>query len=454
MQTVLTLATLEGQVRQRLQAQDLAGLRGLLTGQHPADVADVIDRLAEVEQVQVFRLLDPDQAGDVLSETSVGATRRLIESLPPSEAALLFNHISLDDIVEILGEDVPHYRQTLLKAMGPQVAQEARALLTYPPRSAGRLMTQQFVRVRPEMTVAQGLQLLRRVGQSVETITDLYSLDPDDKLIGVVALRDILAAPPEQPLRDLTHTDPIVAAPETDQEEVARLVSQYDLFALPVIARDGRLLGIVTVDDVIDVLVEENTEDVLRMGAIQAGPSDESYFGVPIWRAINRRVGWLLLLFLAGTVTINVLQQFQATLAQVVALSFFMPLLIGTGGNTGAQTVSTMVRGLALGHIQPGDVLRVVGRELTSGLLLGCLLGAAALVLALLLGNTLPLAAVVALSIIAICTWANTMGALVPIGAQRFGLDPALVSSPLITTLVDATGLTIYMLIAKALLGI
>jgi magnesium transporter len=272
--------------------------------------------------------------------------------------------------------------------------------------------------------------------------------------LGTVALRDVITAAPQQRLHDLMRRQPVRVSPETDQEDVARTVAQRNLLTIPVVSESGRMLGIVTVDDVIDVLIEESTEDVLRFGAVEGGATDESYFDVPIWRAVRRRVGWLLILFLTGTLTINVLGRFEDALDQVVALSFFIPLLIGTGGNTGAQTVSTMVRGMALGEIRLRDALRVIAREFGSGLVLGSLLAVVALGFALLLGNSLNLALVVALSIVAVCTWANTIGALVPLLAQRAGLDPALVSAPLITTLVDATGLAIYLLIASAVLGI
>ena len=245
-----------------------------------------------------------------------------------------------------------------------------------------------------------------------------------------------------------------MVVPETDQEEVARIVSRYDILSLPVVGVDGKLLGIITVDDVIDVLVQESTEDVLRFGAVERGRGDESYFDTPMLHVIRRRVGWLMVLFLTGTITINVLGRFEATLDKMVALSFFIPLLIGTGGNTGAQTVSTMVRGMALGEIQLRDGWRVLRREFSSGLILGLLLAGVAFGFALVLGNPVPLALVVSLSIIAVCTWANIMGALVPLFTQSIGLDPALVSAPLIATLVDATGLTIYLLIAKALLNL
>jgi magnesium transporter len=250
-------------------------------------------------------------------------------------------------------------------------------------------------------------------------------------------------------------TQLVTVTPETDQEEVARLVARYDFLALPVVAPNGRMLGIITVDDVIDVLVQESTEDVLRFSGIEGGPElDQPYFTVPILRVVRKRVGWLLLLFLAETFTGSVLRFFENELAQVVALSFFIPLLIGTGGNTGAQTVSTLIRGLALGEIRLRDTWRVVARELGNGLLLGLLLGCVAFGRSLMWGSSVQLSLVVGLTIVAICTWANTIGALIPLVAQKVGIDPAVVSAPLITTLVDATGLAIYLIIAKVLLGL
>jgi magnesium transporter len=315
-------------------------------------------------------------------------------------------------------------------------------------------MTEKFVRIRPEMTLLEVMDHLRRIDPEVETITDLYALDADSRLVGVVSLRDVIRGQPNQRVAGIMQTQIISVTPETDQEEVARMVSRYDFLALPVLAADGRMLGIITVDDVIDVLVQESTEDVLRFGGVEGGLIDQPYFTVPIVRVVRKRVGWLLLLFLAETFTGSVLRLFESELARVVALSFFIPLLIGTGGNTGAQTVSTLIRGLALGEIRLRDTWRVIVRELGSGLLLGLLLGGVAFGRALLWGSTLPLAAVVGLTIVAICTWANTIGSLIPLVAQKIGIDPALVSAPLITTLVDATGLAIYLLIAKVLLGL
>lgn len=452
MQTVQPLDSLEQQVRTAVHHNDLAAVTDLLREQHPADVADILDRLPHHERLLVFEHLTPSQAADVLSETDYAATRDLLRTLDPERTRDLLQQIAVDDVVEILGEDVPGERQRLLEVLEPHTQQTIRAMLAYPPRSAGRLMNAAFIAVAGELTAAAVLHKIAQVSDDVETINDLYVCDEQRHLEGVVRLRAVLAAAPDTPLAALLAERLITVTPETDQEEVARLVSQYDLLSIPVVDDAQRLLGIITVDDVVDVLVQEGNEDVLRLGAVQSGATDETYFGVPIARSIQRRIGWLLLLFLTSVLTVNVLEIFEDVLAQEVALSFFIPLLIGTGGNTGAQSVSTLVRSLAMGDVRMRDMWRVIEREVIVGLLLGILLGVAGFGLALVLGNTTEIALVIGLTIIAICTWSNVMGSIVPIIAQRFGLDPALVSAPLITTLVDATGLAIYMLIAQWIL--
>jgi magnesium transporter len=449
--TINWIDALEQHIRRALDEDDLAELHAILAGRHPADVADVIDRLDDEDKLRVFRLLAPAQAAEVLGETSSDATAELLEQLPPAEAGDLLDRLPMDDVAEILTEDVPERQLALLAEMEPSDAAEVRSLLQYPPQSAGRLMVDKFVRVPPEMTAAETIALLRRIDPEIETLNDLYVLNEAHQLLGVVPLRAVITATPERRLDEIMNKQIGTARPETDQEDVARLVSRYDLLALPIVTADGRMLGIVTVDDVVDVLVEESTEDVLRFGGVEVG-ADQAYFSVPIVKRIRQRIVWLLLLFLAGTLTSGVVRLFEDELAELIVLSSFIPLLIGTGGNTGAQTVSTVIRGLALGEIRLRDSWRVLLRELGNGLLLGLLLGAIAFVWVYLWGYGAALAGVVGLSIVAICTWANTIGSVVPLIARRLGIDPATVSAPLITTLVDATGLAIYLMIAKTLL--
>jgi magnesium transporter len=452
--SITWVEALEQRVRNVLAAGDLEGLRILLANRHPADIAEVIDRLDDDDKIRLFRLLPPRQAADVLGETSADATRELLEQLPAEEAGDLLDSLPMDDVAEILTEDVPDLQNELLTAMEPRDAAEVRALLSYPPKSAGRLMTDKFVRVRPEMSAAEAIAFLRLIDPEIESFTDLYVLNPAQQLLGVVPLRAVITAPPGRRMSEIMNPHIVTVPPETDQEQVARLVARYDMLALPVVG-EGRMLGIVTVDDVIDVLVSEGTEDVLRFGGVGSGDGmEQPYFTVPILRVVRKRIVWLLLLFLAGTLTGSVLSAFENELERMVMLSVFIPLLIGTGGNTGAQTVSTVIRGLALGEIRSRDTMHVVFRELLGGLVLGSLLGCVAFGWTLLWGYTTELAAVVALTIVAICLWANVIGSLVPLIAQKLGIDPAVVSAPLITTLVDATGLAIYLLIAKGLLGL
>ena len=450
-----TADQLEAQVRVSVRAGDTELLRTLLDEQHPADIAAVLDRLDQAGRHTVFGLLPPALAAKALDEMSIEATRQVLDTLPPEEVSRLLQRLPQDEATEILTEDVPEQQAKLLALLPAEQASALRVAIRYPPESAGRMMTEKFSRVRPEMTAAETLAFLRQEQANVETLTNLYVVDAENRLLGVVSLREVVVAEPERRLQDLMNRRLVTVAPEADREVVARLVSHYDYLAIPVVDAAGHILGIVPVDDVIDVLVSEGTEDILRFGGMEGGGAiDQPYFTVPILVVIRKRVGWLLLLFVAETLTGTVLRFFESELAKVVALSFFIPLLIGTGGNTGAQTVSTLIRGLALGEIKVADVWRVIGREFGSGLVMGLLLGVVAFGRALLWGSTPGLAMVVGLTIVAICCWANTIGSLIPLIAYKLKIDPAVVSAPLITTLVDATGLAIYMLIAKAILGL
>jgi magnesium transporter len=273
-----------------------------------------------------------------------------------------------------------------------------------------------------------------------------------DRLLGAVSLRDLVMAEFDKPLTEIMRKKPVTVSVSDDQEAVAQKIGKYNLLAVPVLEQDGRVVGFVTVDDVIDVLIEEGTEDILRMAAVEPGALDKPYFNNPILRVVRKRIGWLLLLFVAETFTGTVLRFYENELAAVVALSFFIPLLIGTGGNAGSQTVTTIIRSIALGEVRLRDSWRVLAREASTGIMIGVVIGGVAFGRALLWGAPGALAITVSLTVLAICTWSTTVGSLIPLAAERFGVDPAVLSAPLITTLVDATGLVIYFSIAKAIL--
>jgi magnesium transporter len=337
--------------------------------------------------------------------------------------------------------------------MHPRTAQEIRDLLIYPEDSAGRLMTRKFVRVNQEMTAAEIIAHIRKTNQRYETIADIYVLDPASRLIGVASLREVLTASAGTAIKSFMVTDPSTITPDAPAEEAARILARYDFLALPVVTPDEKMLGIITVDDAIDVLTAAQTSDLLSIGGLPGEAGSAPYFTVPILRVIRQRLVWLVLLFVGGSITSGVLESFSVELGAVVALSFYIPLLIGTGGNTGSQNVSMIIRGMTTNDIRSGDVLRVARRELASGVILGLLLGAIAYFRVVLQeGQETALPLVVAVSVIAVCTWSNVIAAVIPMLARRFKIDPALISAPLISTTVDATGLLIYMLIAKALL--
>lgn len=459
------MVSLAEQFRAALRTPGGAGGDVALTaasqGAHSADIAEALRDLTNPESLAVFNWLDNDRAADVLGALEPDTARFILANAPPARIVDLLDRLPMDDAAWVISEAEPERAAVLmaqLQSKAPTDADEVRELLTYEEGKAGRLMNDNFVRLAPELSIREALAEIRRVDSEVETLTDVYVVENahrrNETLIGVLSLREVLRADDDQNVADVMKRDLITVTVDTDQEDVARLFSKYDFLAMPVLDREGYLAGIITVDDIIDVLTEENTEDQLKFSGISVEPGvvNLPYFSTPIFRVVRSRVGWLVLLFVAETATGFVLRHFEDELAKVVALSFFIPLLIGTGGNTGAQTVSTIIRGLALKEIKTADTFRVFVRELMSGLLLGLMLGSIGFVRALLWGSGLQLSLVVGFTLLAICAWANTIGSMIPLVAQRFKIDPALVSAPLITTLVDATGLVIYLTIAKVLI--
>jgi magnesium transporter len=420
-----------------------------------ADLADLVNQLTLQEAATVMAMLAVPRAIEVFDQPSLQRRSAILEQIEPGRAGQILEGLSADErtaIVRPLGE---HERRRLLPKLSPAVRAEVERLLQYPDHSAGGIMTTEFVRLAPRMTVGECLKHIRAVAREKESIYACYVLEPETgRLLGSVSLRDLVMAELDQPVEKVMRRRPVTVAAIEDQEAVANKIARYNLLAVPVLEKDGSVVGFVTVDDVIDVLIEEGTEDVLKMAAVQTGALDRPYFESPVLSVVRRRLGWLLLLFVAGTLTSTVIKHYSGELEAVVALSFFIPLLIGTGGNAGAQTVMTVVRSLALGEIRFRYAWKVVAREAATGMVLGLLIGSVALGQAAMAGASTKLALTVAATMLAICAWATTVGALIPLGAQRLGMDPAVLSAPMITTLVDATGLVIYFRIAKLFLDL
>lgn len=433
--------------------ESLVGIGAEVADLPPADLAELINELTLAEAASVVSLLPVQRAIEICDQPTMRRRAAILEQLEPPRAAQILAGLSADERTDIIQKMGQHERHRILPKLSSEIRKEVEGLLRYPPHTAGGIMTTEFVRLDPRMTVADALKHIRSVAREKESIYACYVMDPGTgRLHGAVSLRDLVMAELETAVTKVMRPKPVTVNALDDQEAVAQKIGKYNLLAVPVLEKDGSVVGFVTVDDVIDVLIEEQTEDILRMAAVEPGALDKPYFDNPIFRVVRKRIGWLLLLFVAETFTGTVLRYYENELAAVVALSFFIPLLIGTGGNAGSQTVTTIIRSIALGEIRLKDAGRVLAREMSTGMMIGLLIGGVAFGRALLWGAHVPLAFTVSLTVLAICCWSTTVGSLIPIAAERFGVDPAVLSAPLITTLVDATGLIIYFTIAKIIL--
>ena len=414
-------------------------------------IADELARLARHERAVPFRLLDRDRALEVFELLDPSLQQELLDGLRETSVRELFERMDPDDRARLTEEMPAKVARRLLAGLSANERRLTATLLGYAEDSAGRLMSPEVASLRAGMTAADALDRLRRIGRSSETIYALPVTDDRRRLVGALGLRDLVLAEPTASVGDLMNTDVFSARVDTDQEEVARLMREADLLALPIVDSEDRLVGIVTVDDAMEVLEEEETEDVARSGG--AEPLGRPYMATSVLQLARSRVIWLLVFIAAGAVTVNVMAVFESTLAGAVALAFFVPLVIGTAGNTGAQSATTITRALAVGEIRPADLPPVVVREVTTGLLLGALLAVIAFVPIAVLVDP-RIGAVVGLTLLTGCTFASLIGSALPLVAKRLGLDPAVMSIPLITALIDASGLIVYFLFAIAIMGL
>jgi magnesium transporter len=453
-----TITLVQEQVEDLLKANQTDALQQLLTEFHPADIAELLDELSAQDAVTVFEILPDEVASEVLDETGSEVRQELVDKIDDERLADLLDELPMDDAAEFL-EDLPEkVADRLLDLMEPDEAEEVRELLSYEEETAGRLMTRDVAMLRRYWTAAEAIEYLHALNETdeAESLHYLYVVDRYDRLLGVVPIRSLLLARPNVTIETIMQTNVVSILVTADQEELAETVSKYDFVSIPVVDLAGRLLGVVTVDDVLDILEEEATEDIQRLGGSE--PLDQPYFAVSVMHMVRKRVIWLLLLFVAATLTGTVIRTFEYELETVIALGIFIPLVTGTGGNAGSQTVTTVIRALALGEVKLDDILRVWKREVLTGLLLGLLLGVVGFIRAITWDTGYrtfwDVSLVVALTLPLVVIWANSVATVVPIIAERLKIDPTVISAPMITTIVDATGLAIYFLIAKWLLGL
>ncbi len=448
-----TLGPLLDGLRDAVAANDAGRARACAAEMLEEDALALLEDLRPAELSRLFAILGDEALAQLLARLDDRDAARILSRMSTAQAADILEEIDPDDATDILEEVDPALVEGLLVAMEPEEAAELRDLMAYPPESAGGIMTPAFVAVAPNLRADQAVAALRRVAEEAETVNYVYVCDPGDHLLGVLSLHALVLTAPSTPVRDLMVRDITTVPVLADQEEAARLLTERDLLALPVVDPDGRLVGIITADDVADVLEQEATEDIERLGGSQ--PLTEPYLRASPLLLFRKRIVWLLVLFVAQFFSISVLEQYQADFAAVPVLSIFVPILIGTGGNVGSQTVSTVIRALAVGEVRPRDVLRIVGKEMTTGLALGVAMAVLMFGRGLLNGqgevDATSLGLTLGLTIMILATWAATVAAVLPLALSKLRVDPAVVSAPFITSLIDGTGLIIYFSLAGAL---
>lgn len=449
MSTVATDALLE-EIQELIREREREGVAGLAERIGPAEWAALVPRLDPSEIAVLLQWLPDEEIPQILEELDPHEAAAILRTLSRQEAATLLAGMDPDDatdVVENLSE--PEASQILIR-MDPEEAAEIRRLANFPPDSAGGIMTPEFVAVSSDATANEAIAAIRSLVGQAETVDYVYVVDAERHLIGVLSLYRLMLSPGDTPVTELIAPTTVRVRATADQETAANLLTERNLLAIPVVDDEDHLLGIITQDDVADVLEQEATEDIARLGGSQ--PLNVPYRRSSVALLVRKRIGWLLLLFVAEAYTGTVLRTFSNELEAAVALSFFIPLLIGTGGNVGSQSVTLIVRAMALNEVTLRDVGWIVWKELRVGLILGGIMAVVALGRAELLGVGLNIGFVVAATILAICVWSATVAAILPLTLRRLGVDPAVVSAPLITTLVDGTGLVIYFEIARFLL--
>ncbi len=439
------------QLEAMLASGNYDGVKTLLQPVQPVDIAEAIGSLPLILQALAFRLLSKNEAIEVYEYLDPVIQQSLLDRLRSGEVLELVEEMSPDDRVRLFDELPAKVVRRLLAQLSPSERRVTAQLLGYESETAGRLMTTEFIDLKEFHSAAQALTIVRRQAPETETIYSLYVTDRERHLTGILSLRDLVTADPDALIGDVMTRDVVNITTDTDQEEVARAIQRYDFLALPVVDREQRLVGIVTVDDVIDVIEQEATRDLYAAGAVQAGDEDD-YFQSNLFVVARRRVVWLALLVLANGLTTQVIAMNDLVLKQVVLLAAFIPLLIGTGGNVGAQSSTVVIRGLSTQRIQNLGLMKAVFRESVAGALLGLLMLVVVVPFAWWRGESPLVGAAVGISLMAITTLAATAGAALPLLFDRMGLDPALMSAPFITTATDVAGVLIYLRTASWLL--
>lgn len=450
----MRLAQLIGPELETLVRENPAEVSDLLDEVHPEDFADIIDSLSDDRATELLVLLPTDYAAQVFERLGEERQEALSGRMGVDSTALLMSEMGADEAADFVGMLPPDVAAPLLESLervDPEAAEEVGELARWPETSAGGLMTTDFISVSPELSIQDAVDEVRRAAQEAETLDVVFVLGESDRMLGLLTLRSLLVAAPDERVVDVMVSNVISVPPEMDQEEVAQKLAKYDFNTLPVVSTNGELLGVITADDILDVMNEEQAEDVHKMGAIE--PIREGYFDASMLEYIRKRAPWLVILFVGGYFTTTAMAAYADVLASIEELAFYVPLLIAAGGNSGSQSSTLVIRGLAVGDIGTSQWWRVLGRELAQGLMLGALLAVLGAMRVLLPGGSPTFALLIAATVICIVVMGCVVGGMMPLLLHRLGVDPATSSTPFIATLVDVLGIIIYLSLARWLLA-
>ena len=434
------------------ERRQFKSLKELLAVMAPADIAEILADKSPTERAFLFRLLQKDQAIDVFEFMEGTEREELLANFTDSEAASIIEEMSDDDRTALFDELPAKTVKKLILHLSPHERKIANTLMNYPPDTAGHIMTPEFIDLKESMDAEAAIDRIRATAANKETIYTSFVMSPDRRLRGTVHLEDLILAAPETPVTEIMDANPVFVSTSDDREEAAGIMSRYDLQTLPVVDSEERLVGILTFDDIIDVIQDEATEDFERMAGIR--PVEESYLDAGVMTLSRKRLTWLLVCIVTQLFSTTILEHYTFALESVVALAFFIPLLIDTGGNTGTQASTLVIRGLTLGEITSRDMWTVLIKEALSGIILGSILAVLASLRAWSMGTGAGVAITVAISVVGVVMMGNLVGALLPFAAKKMKIDPAVMSGPLITTVVDVLGLLLYLEVARRLLGL
>ena len=438
-------------IREQLDSKQYTRLRQMLSELNDADIAALLEEMEEQDMLKVFRILPKDLAADVFSYMDVDNQQFIITSLSDRDAANIVDNLMADDAADLMEEMPANVVKKILANASPETRRDINHLLRYPEDSAGSIMTVEYVDLKENLTVDEAIARIRKIGVDSETINICYVLDSRRKLVGTVALRYLLLSQPDEVISDIMHENVISISTMMDQEEVARQFQKYDFTAMPVVDNENRLVGIITVDDIVDILQEEATEDIEKMAAIV--PSDKPYMKTGVLETWKKRIPWLLLLMVSATFTGRIIASYESALSACMVLSTFIPMLMDTGGNAGSQASVSIIRGISLDEIRFYDLPGVIWKEARVALLCGVTLSAANFVKLMLFDRVaVQVAFVICITLVVTVFVAKIVGCSLPMLAKKIGFDPAVMASPFITTIVDALSLVIYFQIATVLL--